>query len=95
MKVFTATVAVMGFLSLAACTSQRASQDSATPSQTATVSVARDVNAADWCGDKPLKVGLSDGFGGNAWRQISFVNRRPGNVIDSGRYHLIAQLSQI
>ncbi len=71
MKVFTATVAVLGFLSLAACTSQTASQDPATPSQTATVSVARDVDTADWCGDKPLKVGLSDGFGGNAWRQIS------------------------
>jgi len=50
--------------------------DGAAPAQTAggdvvQVTVARDVDPSTWCGDKPLKVGLADGFGGNAWRQIS------------------------
>lgn len=35
------------------------------------VTVERNADVASWCGDKKLKVGLADGFGGNAWRQIS------------------------
>ncbi len=35
------------------------------------VGTERDADVGGWCGDKKLKVGLADGFGGNAWRQIS------------------------
>lgn len=57
----------------AGCTGQSATQGSAPPPSEGptTVSSDRDADPATWCGDKPLKVGLADGFGGNAWRQIS------------------------
>lgn len=35
------------------------------------VTVDRNADVSTWCGDKKLKVGLADGFGGNAWRTIS------------------------
>lgn len=31
----------------------------------------RNVPVTSWCGDKKVKIGLADGFGGNAWRTIS------------------------
>ncbi len=46
------------------------------PNEVPIVSSARDVDPAEWCGDKPIKIGLSDGYGGNAWRQISFETIR-------------------
>ena len=72
MKVLIPAMAVIGCLSAAACAASPATTEKdARPSKAETVSVARDVPASEWCGDKPLKVGVSDGFGGNAWRQIS------------------------
>lgn len=56
--------------------SASASESAAADGGIKTVSVARDVSPADWCGDKPLKVGVSDGYGGNAWRQISLETIR-------------------
>ena len=49
---------------------------SANPNEVPIVSTARDVDPAEWCGDKPIKIGLSDGYGGNAWRQISLETIR-------------------
>lgn len=74
MNIVTSTLAIAGCLSLAACAAAQPAADNSggtSPSEARTVSVARDVPAEEWCGEKPLKVGLSDGYGGNAWRQIS------------------------
>ncbi len=69
-----AGVALLG----AACTAQTnatspsAGATSSNPSvTTARVSAEPNVPLSSWCGDKTLKVGVADGFGGNAWRTIS------------------------
>ena len=47
-------------------------QQTAGPAEPVPVTVDRDADPSTWCGDKPLKIGLADGVGGNAWRKISF-----------------------
>ncbi|GII78504.1 hypothetical protein Sru01_34860 [Sphaerisporangium rufum] len=75
-KTATVPLALLCGLAAAGCTSPAATttstqQQQQTPQAAATVSVDRDADPGAWCGDKKVKVGLADGFGGNAWRRIS------------------------
>ena len=59
-----------------ACTAQSSASNSpsadTSPSSSAkVVTVDRNASVSSWCGDKKVKVGVADGFGGNAWRKIS------------------------
>lgn len=72
--------ALAGIAALAtACAGQTTATDSAGGAASSGASAAgakkvtvdRNATVGTWCGDKELKVGLADGFGGNAWRQIS------------------------
>lgn len=71
-----AVVVVAATLALAGCAAQSATggqsqQAGGENAETKVVSVQREVDPSQWCGDKKLKVGVADGFGGNAWRQVS------------------------
>ena len=73
-KLLPAVLAAVTILTAGCTGSSR--DDGAAPAQgtapeVVSVTVDRDVDPSTWCGDEPLKVGLADGFGGNAWRQIS------------------------
>ncbi len=75
MRIKRAAVCWVSILTLAAAGCAAQSSEEAGPpvgtSEPQLVSVQRDVPASEWCGDEPLKVGVSDGFGGNAWRRIA------------------------
>lgn len=57
-------------LLLAGCTGKKSAGESSSD-EVVQVSVDRSADPSEWCGDRKLKVGVADGYGGNAWRQIS------------------------
>ncbi|WP_347635296.1 substrate-binding domain-containing protein [Actinomadura sp. B10D3] len=69
----TAALAAIASAGCAGQTKEGPGGDAAGPApvETKSVTTAREVDVASWCGDKRLKIGLADGFGGNAWRLIS------------------------
>ena len=42
----------------------------------ATSSSARTSAAPSWCGPKKIKLGFTDGFGGNSWRLVTTASAR-------------------
>ncbi len=63
-------------VSATACTAQSKSVSSSSASTSSASTAVKvgynpDTPVSDWCGSKKVKIGVADGFGGNAWRTIS------------------------